>query len=336
MADNSFFKNIPGIFSRERLRPNKRLVIFIIFIFIATIIWLLWTLEKEYTTVISNPVEFTGLPQDWVLANKLPEKIQLEVTGSGFAILRHNWDINKSPLRINFKNLYREPTEKLVGKTISLSLNPGPVRTRMSNQLSPLRVNSVIPDSISFVFAEMTSKKVPVNADVKVEMEKQYMLKGDVKVIPDSIEITGPSTILDTIGFVQTTPLDLKKINGNVTRSLAIKNIHNKVSLSKKRVQVEIPVEQYTEKSIEIPLTGINVPDSLHLKLFPAEATVTFRVVVSEFRNIQPENFLLTVDYSQIPASGQSKLTIKISDHPSFIGNIKVNPETVSYILEAK
>lgn len=334
MAVNPFFKKIPGILSRERLLPNKKLIIFVIFIGIATFIWLLWTLEKEYTTVISNPVQFSGLPEDRILVNKLPEKIQMEVTARGFAILRHNWDISTPPLKINFSNLYNVPFDNNTAQNINVSL--GAAKSRLTNQLSDIRVNSIVPDTLTFSFAILIHKKVPVIADIELEMEKQYMTKGIARVIPDSIEISGPSTILDTLDHLMTAPLRLKKVDRNIVRNLAVVNHHDKITLMHKRVQVEVQVDQYTEKKLEAPIHGINVPDSVQLKFFPATAIITFRVIVSEFEKIQPEQFKLVVDYKQIEAGSAPKLLVQVLNSPDYISNLKTNPEAVSYILENK
>ena len=63
---------------------------------------------------------------------------------------------------------------------------------------------------------------------------------------------------------------------------------------------------------------------------------MSFRVIVSEFENIGPENFILGVDFKQISEAGATKLAIRVMKHPEFIENIKINPETAAYILENK
>ncbi len=334
MSEKLFFKNISKPFIKEKLRANKRLVVFLIFIGIATFIWFLWTLEKEYTSLISNPIEFVGFPEDRILVNDLPDRIQLEVRGEGFNLLRHNWDITKSPLKIDFKALHNAPLSDEDGQTIVLHLNQ--ITIKLSAQLSNINVNSVIPETISVKFDRMIRKTVPVTVDLDLELEKQYMLRGGLIITPDSIEISGPSTILDTLSSVYTNKLRLRKVDGNIHRNLGLVDIHDKLSFSQKKIQVDIPVEQFTEKSIEAPILGINIPDSMHLKLFPANAKLTFRVVISEFEAIQPENFKLNVDYAKITEGTPSRLSILILQSPEYISNIKINPETVGYILENK
>ena len=331
MSENGFFKNIPGI-TREKLQLNKRLGIFLIFIGIATSIWFLWTLEKEHTTVISSPVEFTNLPGDRVLVNELPTRIQLEVTGKGSDLLRHNWEIVKSPLRIDFKALHQGELSDTGDQRIVLDLSG--IITRLTSQLPDIIVNQVIPDTISFAFARMVTKMIPVIADLDLELEKQYMVRGNIVINPDSIEVAGPSTIMDTIRGIYTNTLKLKKVENTIKRNLSLVEVHEKLKLGGKRVQVEIPVEQYTEKSLEVPVNSINVPDSLHLKIFPASAKLTFRVVVSEFEAIQPENFKLNVDYSKAMEGNPERLMIMIMHSPEYIENVRIHPETVGYILE--
>lgn len=336
MSDNHFLKSVPRTLIREKLQSNKRLVVFVIFIGIATFIWILWSLEKEngYTTIISSPIEFVGIPNNSVLVNELPAKIQIEVTGGGFSLLRHNWDLTKPKLKIDVRNFDDGLLKDEQEKTIIVSLDK--IKSKLDSQLPNLQINSFFPDTISIKFARMVSKTIPVLVNLDLELEKQYMIRGKIKIVPDSIEISGPASLLDTLESVYTIPLKLRKVNSDILRNLDLVKTQEKLSYSENRVQVNIPVEQFTEKSLEVPVFGINIPESMNLKLFPSTIMLAFRVVISKFEAVQPENFSLIVDYSNITDGIPSRLTVTIIKSPEYISNIKVNPEDVGYILEKK
>ena len=334
MPENSFINSISSLFKTNKLKLNKKLIIFAVFFGIATFIWFLWNLEKQYVTVISNPIEISDLPENRVLVSDVPDKIEMEVTGRGFDILKHNWDINKTPLKLSLKSLVEDLPDDANTQEIPVSLYSK--RKELSDQMPNIVVNSVIPDQVTFSFTRMITKKLPVFANLELEIEKQYMVKGNIRTIPDSVEISGPASLMDTITRIPTVPLKLRKIDRNTSKNLALEFVHERISLSEKKVKVEIPVEQYTEKNIEVPIKALNVPDSLHMRLFPVSAQLKFRVVVSEFENIKADNFVLGVDYLQISEGAATKLAIEVVEHPEFIDNIKINPETAAFILENK
>ncbi|MCK5821783.1 MAG: hypothetical protein KAH17_07850, partial [Bacteroidales bacterium] len=110
----------------------------------------------------------------------------------------------------------------------------------------------------------------------------------------------------------------------------------DRIELSLKRVAVEIAVEQYTEKSLTVPIEGINIPDSVHLKTFPSHAQITFRVVISAYDLIQSQDFRVGADYLEISSSPLTKIKPRIIMAPDLIENPRINPELVDYLLEQK
>ena len=189
------------------------------------------------------------------------------------------------------------------------------------------------PDTLIFEFSAVQSKKVPVKPNLGYELEKQYMLKVPVKVEPDSITITGPGKILDTINFIQTDLLKLKKVSGPVIRNLIIKKTSDQLRYSESRVVIRLEVEQYTEKTLKVPVIPVNVPDSLTMKVFPAQISLSFRVVVSEFDKITHDQFRIFADYRDL-VPGKENLKVILSRFPLFIEQIRLQPETVEFILE--
>ena len=47
-----------------------------------------------------------------------------------------------------------------------------------------------------------------------------------------------------------------------------------------------LPVDIYTEKTVEVPLRGVNFPADKVLRAFPSKVQVTFQVGLSHFRQI--------------------------------------------------
>ncbi|HYQ59128.1 MAG TPA: hypothetical protein VEP89_17420, partial [Draconibacterium sp.] len=103
-------KNIEKISSYlkvEQLKNDKRVVVFLVCVFIATVLWFLNALEKDYTTTISYPVRYVSPPDHQFLANKPPEKLDLKVDAHGFTLLRHKLSFAYSPIILNLTNITR-------------------------------------------------------------------------------------------------------------------------------------------------------------------------------------------------------------------------------------
>lgn len=324
-------KTTSGLIARIRNRFNRRFGIFLIFVAIATFLWFLQALKKDYTSIVEHPVRFINLPEDLVLTNELPKRLTMEVRGTGMSILKHNWDLSKSSIRIDYDRL----SERINPNTRSFELDV-PLRafqSQISAQLDKLEINRITPDTLTLNFSSIVTKVVPVVADVELDLDKEYMLKGPIQMDPDSISLSGPSKLVDSINQVYTSPLKFRKLKESVNRNMGLVEPDEEITMSDARSAMTIEVEQFTEKTLRVPVIGINVPDSLDLKTFPARITITFRVVLSEFDQIEAEQFQATVDYGEIVAE-QTALKVMLTRQPNYIDNIRISPETVDYILE--
>lgn len=304
---------------------------FLVFLGIALFFWFLRALEKEYITHIDHPVVYQNLPAEHMLVNSPPTRLRLEVSGTGFSILRHNWDISKSPVKINIRQFMTN--QNATGESLTWSVQSAQMKGRIDNQLSNLTVMSILPDVLHFEFSREYAKKVPVIPDLDIELEKQFMIRNGLVVTPDSVTIEGPGVLIDTISRVYTDQQQFKKLSNSLRRSLALVKPHPQVILSEKRVTIEVPVEQYTEKSLSVAITPVNIPDSLTMKTFPARAEVTFRVVVSAFDQIQETDFTIHASYQDI-LPGNQKIRLKLAHFPGLIENPRLHPETVDFLLE--
>ena len=63
------------------------------------------------------------------------------------------------------------------------------------------------------------------------------------------------------------------------------------------------PVDIYTEKTVEVPLHGVNFPADKALRTFPSKVQITFQVGLKRFRSIKAEDRLsLSPENEQEPA----------------------------------
>ena len=316
------------------IKLDKPLLVFLVFFGIATFLWFLAALEKDYTTTIEHPVLFTDLPEDKVVVSELPSKLKLEVEAAGLTLLRHNWDISKNPVEIKFSQLLRG--KKNNQENFKLSIPSSQIKSRIANQLDNIAVIEVLPDSLHFLLSGSDRRKVPVISNISFVLEKQFMIRDKIEISPDSVVVIGPSVMLDTLSGIYTSSLRFRKLNHSLTRNLNLEIPNDQLRIETTKVIVDIPVEQFTEKKLTIPVDPINLPDSLNLKTFPASVEAIFRVVISAFDNIQPEGFKIVVDYFDIEAGNILKIKPNVLMAPSLIENLRIEPELVDYLLEQK
>lgn len=316
---------------KRNIRLDRNIITYLICVLIATILWFLNALNKEYSAEISYPVKYVNLPQEKYLVSELPSHFLLEVKAKGFALLRHRISTSFLPITFNVNAYTNHSLEKK--EVFEYTINTNDVKDRISGQLSSdINLQGISPENIHFRFALSEQKKLPVHPAVHYTLKRQYILN-NITVIPDSIEISGPAPIVDTLTYISTQPFTLKNIGKNITRTVSLVPIPG-CTFSATQAEVSLFVEQFTEARRTFPIQTLQVPDSLILRIFPGQVNVTYDIGLSKYDHISDQDFTFTVEFSQTQNS--SFLDVKAIKVPPFIRNLTYTPQRVEYILEKK
>ncbi|MDX9883685.1 MAG: YbbR-like domain-containing protein [Prolixibacteraceae bacterium] len=310
---------------------DRRVVIYLICVGIATVFWLLNMLGKEYTADIELPVRYTNLPANKVLINDLPQKFTLHANAFGFTLLRHKLSLSFSPLIFSVNDFTRSIME--TGKKPEYIILTESYLNDISAQLSSdVKVLDISPDTLRFNFDQIIQKKVKVYPHVQVEPKQQYQLSGSIRTNPDSVLVSGPRSLLDTLKQIFTRYQYFKSVSEDIREDVPLVGIAN-LEIREKQVKLQIPVEEFTESQMLIPLSVENKPDSINLKIFPNKVKVSFLVGLSRYSEILPSDFELVVSWDEA-ARSRSMLKVEIRSVPPFVKSVKIAPEEVEYLIE--
>ena len=300
----------------HELHIKRNVVTYGICVTIATVLWFLNALNKEYTTEITYPIKYTELPKGKLLVSEPPKEMTLAIKAHGFALLRYSISTSFLPIVLNVSSLLDK-------------------KDRISTQLNTdIQLISIKPESITFKFSRFESKRVPVIPRVEYTLKRQYMLKNDISVTPNHVDISGPASILDTLKAVYTEPISLKNLSKEVTKTVSFEEIYG-TQINENDAKVKIEVERFTESKKTVPLVVKNLPDSLLIRLFPHSIDVTFDVGLSRYEVVSDTSFSFYVDYNQIK-NNPASLKIEIERSPRHIKDLVFTPETVEYLIEKK
>ena len=237
---------------------SKNVGIFLIFLFLSSVFWLLNQLEENYVTTVAYPVKYTNPPPNKVFVGELPSRVKLEIEGDGFKLMEYKIGKEIMPIELDINSYALNPTDKQ-GK-LNYYITTNSVKAQVSQQFgSSVKILDISPDSLFFEFAEQGNKKVPVKPDISYELGTQLMLKGGIELSPDSISISGPDKIIDTITSVNTKHEDIGIINKDFTFITGLEKVHPRVDYSTEQVRVSIPVERFTEGKLKKDINVKNV-----------------------------------------------------------------------------
>lgn len=298
---------------------------------IASTFWLLNALEKEYTVELTFPVRYTNMPDNKMLINDPPKQFVLDVRSFGFTLLRYKLSMAFSPLVFNVGEIGGEMITDQ--NQLRYAISSKQYQKKMADQISgELNLTAIQPDTIYFQFDEIITQKKKVIPNVKFQLKKQHHLYDEITVIPDSVDVHGPKTILDTLSGVRTVLQNLKELDQLVQRTASLEEIKI-LRFTPKRVTIQIPVEEYTEKQLSIPIAIDSVPDNLKINLFPAEVKVSFMIGLSRFSEINSSDFTASVSYTDI-LNKSDYLPVKLEKVPPHLKSINFLPIKIEYLIE--
>lgn len=295
---------------------------------VSIFIWFLNALGKNYTSVIEYPLVYTDLPEDRVFVGEMPEHLDLRINAHGYAILRYK--TFRKPVPISFKvsafTLNRPGEDSSRAYILTRYLTE-----QVSRQLPPeLQLLEIKPDTLHFQFARRIKRMVKIVPDFDYEIDKQFTIKDGILLEPDSVEVTGPDLILDTMNFVYTVKSNLGHLSRNFSDKVRLrKNVGLEYSRSK--VDCTIELERFTEVQLTIPIEVINLPDSLNIQTFPSHVKLTCKVGLSNYDRIEGNPFRAVVDFNDLDDRTMS-LDVEIQNIPIYLLSYEYYPRSVEFL----
>ncbi len=327
----SNFNIVPEI--KEKLRFDKQMLLYAAFLLLSSLMWFFNKLGEETNSTLLYPVTFVNMPVQKVVVNGLPDNFDLTVHGRGWDILRYKMGKSPEPIVINLSRLNHILSKE---STIDFSLATNALTEEIKSQL-PANINLTLiqPDTIRFVLSNYSEKRVAVKPVLNLTFEHQCLIDSKIDVSPAEITVNGPDIILDTLTAVHTKAISTRKANQTLHKTVEISPIEG-IALRTHKVDVTIPISKYTEERLTIPITAINEPDSLRLKLMPSTVNIKFWVSMKNYAHINKADFKAIVDAKEADTQIGMQLPVTISATPMNVRNITIEPEIVNFVLETK
>ncbi len=328
MNDSGILRLFKNVIS---LKFNQNILIFGFFLLISSLFWFLNALSNTYSTEISIPIEYSNSPENKLIAEVQANEIRIKITAVGYRIINYK-TTSIDPVIISLARYKPKPVDPSKSKRFFILAQS--LKDEIMNAVGRnLNISIIGPDSLIFTMDEVITKKLPVRKNFDIGFKKQFMLKNDISISPDTIVVKGVKSLLDTLSEVVTKYDKLIDIDGNQIYEIDLMNIPG-TEFSSNRVSCNIEVEEFTEMKYELPIEVINVPDQLRIKIYPANVTITVNVGFSRYQSIYREQFRLITDYKEADDSQVSRLRVKIAKAPEHISSMRVYPQSVDFIIE--
>ena len=331
MNINEILHSSFSILYSKRIRTffsSKDVFIFLFFLLLSFLFWYMFNLRRVYEVTVPITITYINTPVEKINEAALPRDIQITVKDQGFYLL--SYKINKiKPIVIDLRKDAEEHKKSLYISNLSL-------RSKIKDKLRhSTEIIKIHPEEIDIPIVKKTHKTLPVKFAGKITFAQQYNLSGNISIEPSKINVFGEKEVLDTMQVVYTEAIFFKNLKDTLNQNIKLKNIAG-LEYSVEKVNIHIPVDKFTEKTLEIPIIGKNLPKNMGIRFFPSSVNVTFFVTFNKFNSINGNHFEAVIDYNNIlkNKSGRQKPEIKINN--PFIFNVRTSPSEVEFLIEMK
>ena len=293
----------------------------------ATTFWVLNALNKDnYSTIVDYPVQWEYDQKNYIPVKSLPNSIQIEISGNGWDLLRKYFNISGTPYLIQLNS----PAEKKY-------LLSADLKRSLGEFITPTQLQNVLGDTIHYQIDRIVTKTLrPVLDTLGFSLDKNIALDGKVNFIPDQLEITGPSSVLEAFDGKYPVALNASKINSNFSGKVPLtveESLSKLVQLKQKEIQVSFSVLTYLEGNKRLKIKKLNFPNTVSLSNEELVPVLTYLIEEANLPKLKDLEFEAILDYRKRNRA-DSTLQIEINPNPNFLKEVRISPPQIKLKYE--
>ena len=308
-------------------KKSREFLIFLFFMFVSFSFWLLQVLNDDYETEYIVSLRMKDVPDNVVLTSELPSNMKITLKDRGTVLVNYSLGQGLMPLTLDFAE-YSDKGNQVRIPSITLA-------KKITAQLSQsTKLVAIKPDTLEFIYTKGAAKTVPVKICGTITPERQYYVS-DTIFSPDSVRVYAPKSILDTITAAYTKTIDFEEVSDTVRNRVSFASVKG-ARFIPDYSDLTLKVDVYAEKTVDVPVVGVNFPHDKVLRTFPSKAKVTFQIGLSRFMEVGADDFQVVVDYDDLQNEGGDKCKLQLKEIPKGVNHVRVNPNEMDYIIEQK
>ncbi|HEX2867627.1 MAG TPA: hypothetical protein VHO03_11330 [Ignavibacteriales bacterium] len=302
-------------------KVNKKVFSIVLAVLFSFILWGSVTLSNSYFTTIRVPLRLTNLPKGFaVSAMSIPE-VNLRIKGEG-------WRLASLLLSNNLEYYVSAGLDSQV-KSINLRNALGENAWLSSG----IQLFDIYPDNLSLRLERITERKLRIKPEIGLNFRQDFGLTSDIKVIPESVFVYGPASIINNLDAVPTVDKNLSKLDDRVLERIELLPITG-LSYSVNSCVIKFDVQKIVDKQFDnLEVEVRNTPRGEALVVFPNSITVVLRGGINILGRLNNSDLHPYVDYNQVikDTLGIVEPEVKV---PDYVTVLDKKPNQLKYIIK--
>lgn len=286
---------------------------------LALILWLMVNMDREFTITVDIPVVLGELTADRSLTQSIPDEIQATITGPGWSLMSFQGN-----LPILVLDVMQEQVDVLARLRDLTSAAEGITVVRAQPFLLNVRLD------------ERVLRRVPVTHQLDVRFRNRYDRVGEFRLTPDSIDISGARSVVDTIRTWSTIRREITNVRDSLDLTLALNEPPPYLQISHNAVRVEVGVSEFTEGEVRIPIRTRGNPRGQDVVFSPATLTVRYDVPIDEYARSQTQTLFAAYVPFGVMVRDSTGFVVPQVERTESVSNVRIRstqPRAVAYYI---
>lgn len=305
---------------------NRKFLVFLFFLVISGVFWLITTLNETMEKEVTIPVILTNVPKNMVIMSDGNDTVRITVRDKGYTLATYFYTDHIKPIVISLPSYIKSDEHANVSQAELQKM----VLQRIYGSS---QVISIKPDRLEYYFVNHNSQKsVPVRFAGNVHAERNHTITA-INITPKNVTVYAPQKILDSLQSIPIGLFNMSSITDTVRKDIKLQRMKG-VKTVPDQVRIEICADRLTEKTVEVPVETINVPDGKKLRIFPSRINIKCTVGASQFKNITEDDFKIVADYNSLTGAVGEKCVIRLVAVSEKVSNARLEVSEVDYLIE--
>ncbi len=308
---------------RIHLSSSQR--IFLICLASAALFWFLAKLSDSYAVDMPLSIEFENLPRGLYIDSENQVQIPARIRAEGYRLVIFNW-LKRPHIAMDARRAFKRD------KTM-YCWSPAWDKKAIADLAYHYEVLSLYEDSLIYPIVETDREHLPIRLPKPIEFAEGYDSVGGLQLSPDSVWVTAPDAILDTLKAIQTAPYRLRNVRRDIAATLAVVNPDPaRVRMDVQTVKLSLKVSRFAAGDFSLPVANDSLGPGKKIKFFPARVKLHFSLPLGDYGKLRAADFKVVADTADL-SKATPYLPLKLIAAPPGVRNVHITPEQVEYLI---
>lgn len=298
---------------------------FLFFLGFSTVIWIFVQFSKLYIVGVEVPITYVNVPMDKLLGKDNPGTLDLRMRDYGFNIARYRLlppqleiDVSETRQTDNYLVYDLEQNKQAIVSQLNLDYEDA----------------MFFQPEILISYEQKEVKTVNITSNIELSFAVGYSALEEIKLQPDTVRVSGPASILDTLEEVGTENIRINNISRDLNGTVKLeKDGLENVTFFTEEVNYSLRTDKFTEGKVQIPIEMVNVPEGNNVVIFPKEVVLFYQVSLNDFEKVKPSSFKVVVDFQNALAS-DGYLIAQVVQKPAIVNNVRLNEKRIQFVIK--